>query len=146
AEGRIGDDGAGLGRAAGRLGDARPRSSGDRLGAALAEWQGELERIAELLTGVEDASAGLARCRERCLAGAARLERIFAPDGAGLRWLERTQRSLAAHWTPLDIGDALAARIEVQGGAWIFASATLAVGDDFSHFRRRIGLADTEAD
>jgi ATP-dependent DNA helicase DinG len=118
---------------------------GGRLGAALAEWQGELERIADLLAGVEDAAAGLARCRERCIDGAARLERIFAPDGAGLRWLEHSPRSLAAHWTPLDVGDALAARIEAQGGAWIFASATLAVGADFSHFRKRIGLARTEA-
>jgi ATP-dependent DNA helicase DinG len=111
-----------------------------RLRDAIAEWQGELERIADLLAGVEDAAAGLARCRERCVDGAARLGQISAPQGAGLRWLEHSPRSLAAHWTPLDVGDALAARIGAQGGAWIFASATLAVGDDFSHFRKRVGL------
>jgi ATP-dependent DNA helicase DinG len=44
------------------------------------------------------------------------------------------------HWTPLDIGAALAARIEAQRGVWVFASATLAIGDDFSHFLGRIGL------
>src|SRR5690606_33710109 len=48
-------------------------------------------------------------------------------------------------WTPLDVGDALSAAIESQGGAWIFASATLAVGDDFSHFLRRIGLPGAAA-
>jgi ATP-dependent DNA helicase DinG len=112
-----------------------------RLGDALTSWRGELEHLAELLAGVEEAGAGLARCRERCVDGAARLGQIAdpAPD-AGLRWLERSSRSLAAHWTPLDVGEALAARIETQGGAWIFASATLAIGDDFSHFRRRVGL------
>ena len=44
------------------------------------------------------------------------------------------------HWTPLDVGAALAARIEAQNGVWVFASATLAVGEDFSHFLSRIGL------
>src|SRR5690606_27648729 len=47
---------------------------------------------------------------------------------------------LSAHWTPLDVGAALAERIESQGGAWVFASATLAVRDDFSHFLKRVGL------
>ncbi len=44
------------------------------------------------------------------------------------------------HWTPLDVGAALAARIEAQQGVWVFTSATLAVGDDFSHFVERIGI------
>src|SRR5690606_13703109 len=79
-------------------------------------------------------------------AAAARLAHIAEADaGSGLRWVERTQRSVSAHWTPLDVGDALSAAIESQGGAWIFASATLAVGADFSHFLRRIGLPGAAA-
>ncbi|HEU4618617.1 MAG TPA: ATP-dependent DNA helicase [Gammaproteobacteria bacterium] len=116
-------------------------AAGRRLGGALARWRGELEHLSELLAPVEDAAAGLKRCRERCDAAAARLGRIAEPGSdEGLRWLERSPRALAAHWTPLDVGDALAASIDAQRGAWIFTSATLAVGEDFSHFRRRVGI------
>ncbi len=57
-----------------------------------------------------------------------------------MRWFDLTAGAVAVHWTPLDVGAALAARIEAQNGVWVFASATLAVGADFSHFLRRIGL------
>jgi ATP-dependent DNA helicase DinG len=66
---------------------------------------------------------------------------LSADQDEGLRWFDVGTGFVTAHWTPLDIGPALAARIEAQGGAWIFASATLAVGEDFSHFMRRIGIA-----
>ena len=35
--------------------------------------------------------------------------------------------------------------MRAQGGAWIFTSATLAVGDDFSHFLGRIGAPTANA-
>jgi ATP-dependent DNA helicase DinG len=57
-----------------------------------------------------------------------------------LRWFDLSAGAAAMHWTPLDIGRALAARIEAQSGVWIFTSATLAVGEDFSHFLGRIGV------
>jgi Rad3-related DNA helicase len=63
---------------------------------------------------------------------AARLRFIAAADPAeGLRWFDFSAGTVAVHWTPLDIGAALAARIEAQSGVWVFASATLAVGIDF---------------
>ena len=58
----------------------------------------------------------------------------MADPTEGLRWFDLTPGAVAVHWTPLDVGAALAARIEAQSGVWIFASATLAVGEDFSHF------------
>lgn len=115
-----------------------------RLGRALEAWHAALEGLADGLAPVTEASPGLARCRERCVSAAARVERIAsaAPE-SGLRWVERSPRSLAAHWTPLDVGGPLAACIEGQAGAWIFASATLAVGRDFDHFLKRLGLPGT---
>ena len=80
-------------------------------------------------------------CLERCASCAARLREITVADASeGLRWFDLTAGAVAVHWTPLDVGAALAARIEAQDGVWVFASATLAVGADFSHFLRRIGL------
>jgi ATP-dependent DNA helicase DinG len=59
----------------------------------------------------------------------------------GLRWLEVNPRSLRLHLTPLDVSGKLSGLIDNGFQAWIFTSATLAVGEDFSHFLSRMGLA-----
>jgi ATP-dependent DNA helicase DinG len=108
---------------------------------ALPEAAGALETLADALEPLVE-QASLKNCRERCLAAAARVREITVADASeGLRWFDLAAGSVTMHWTPLDIGAELAARIEAQSGVWVFASATLAVGADFSHFRRRIGLA-----
>jgi ATP-dependent DNA helicase DinG len=100
-----------------------------------------LEALSDELESLADASAALRNCFERCKAAAARLREITVADASeGLRWFDLTAGAVAVHWTPLDVGAALAARIEAQSGVWVFASATLAVGDDFSHFLGRVGL------
>ena len=100
-----------------------------------------LRALADALEGLTETSAALGNCKERGAAAAARLRELVVADPAeGLRWFDLTAGAVAAHWTPLDVGAALAARIEAQSGVWVFASATLAVGDDFSHFSNRIGL------
>src|SRR5499427_8318865 len=100
-----------------------------------------LESLQVAVDGFADVSAGLANCAQRCADAAARVRFIAAADpDDGLRWFDFSTGAIAAHWTPFDVGAALAARIDAQGGAWVFASATLAVGDDFSHFLRRIGV------
>jgi ATP-dependent DNA helicase DinG len=108
---------------------------------ALPEVRRALESLREAVDGFADASAALANCAQRCADAAARVRFIAAADpDDGLRWFDFSTGAVAAHWTPFDVGAALAARIEAQGGAWVFASATLAVGEDFSHFLRRVGV------
>jgi ATP-dependent DNA helicase DinG len=108
---------------------------------ALPDAAAALAALAAALEPVADARPGLRNCMERCAASASRLREITVADQSeGLRWFDIGPASVAVHWTPLDVGAALAARIEAQSGVWVFASATLAVGDDFSHFLRRIGL------
>lgn len=58
----------------------------------------------------------------------------------GLRWLEVNPRSIRFNLTPLDVATTLNGLINANHQAWIFTSATLAVGDDFNHFINRIGL------
>jgi len=100
-----------------------------------------LEELAKDLEPFADASGGLRSCVERAVDAAARLRSIAVADPSeGLRWFDVTNNTVAAHWTPLDVGAALAARIEAQQGVWVFTSATLAVGDDFSHFVERMGI------
>ena len=103
-------------------------------GAALAALAQDLEPHAE-------GNGGLRSCVERAVDAAARIRSIGVADPSeGLRWFDVTNGTVAAHWTPLDVGAALAARIEAQQGVWVFTSATLAVGDDFSHFLERVGI------
>jgi ATP-dependent DNA helicase DinG len=110
---------------------------------AVADCRRALEALQAALESLGDPGAGLENCAARCGDGTERLRSIAAADpDEGLRWFEVSAASVAAHWTPLDIGPALAARIATQGGVWVFASATLAVGDDFSHFLDRIGIDD----
>ena len=118
----------------------------EHLVAVLAELSGAVAEAGQALEPVESASTGLARCRERCAQVSQRLEVVMADDPRdGLRWLEVSPRSLAVHWTPLDIGAAMAERLADQAAAWVFTSATLAVGDDFTHFLARVGIDDALA-
>ena len=108
------------------------------------EWRGVLGALTEALEGVRDGSAGLERAHERGADLSARLTTLAEPDEDGLRWLEPGERSLALHWTPLDTGRALGERIRMHGGTWVFASATLAVGENFDHFMGRVGVDDAD--
>src|SRR6478735_3090615 len=108
---------------------------------ALPDVRRALETLREAVDGFADASAALANCAQRCADAAARVRFIAAADpDDGLRWFDFSTGAVAAHWTPFDVGAALAARIEAQGGAWVFASATLEVADEFGHFLRRVGV------
>jgi ATP-dependent DNA helicase DinG len=108
---------------------------------ALPEAAAALEALSRDLEPLAEVSVALSNCAERCRAYASRLRELTVVDTTeGLRWFDLGNNGVAAHWTPLDVGSALAARIEAQSGVWVFASATLAVGDDFSHFFSRIGL------
>jgi len=109
---------------------------------SLDAWVDCLRALETALGPVREINPGLQRCWERCRDAAARLKALEEKQVEGLRWVEISPRNATVHWTPLDAGLELGARIEGHGGAWVFASATLAVGEDFSHFMDRLGVAD----
>jgi len=130
---------AGLSTAAARTPGRRPGVP-SALEPELAALAGQLAELAEALAAAA-AEPGLARCRERTVLARERLDCVLEDDrDAGLRWFDAGEQGCSAHFTPFDVGQALGERIEAQGGSWIFTSATLAVGDDFSHFTARIGV------
>jgi ATP-dependent DNA helicase DinG len=59
-----------------------------------------------------------------------------------VRWFERRGRGFALHITPLDVATEFGAYRANSDASWLFTSATLAVGGDFSHFTRQLGLQD----
>jgi len=57
-----------------------------------------------------------------------------------VRWFELTQRGFALSVTPLDVAGPLRRYREQSRAAWIFTSATLAVGGDLTHIAWKLGL------
>ena len=110
------------------------RDALDQLSHALHDMQAAIADLG-------DASIELETLHERLLALGERLAVLANDDDwDGLRWLEVNPRSVRLHLTPLDVSAKLNALIDNGFQAWIFTSATLAVGDDFSHFTSRVGL------
>ncbi len=63
-----------------------------------------------------------------------------APEATSVRWYELTPRGFVLQRTPLDVSGPLRRYREQSRAAWIFTSATLAVGGDFTHISKRLGL------
>ena len=61
-------------------------------------------------------------------------------DHGQVRWFELTQRGFALSITPLDVAGPLRRYREQSRAAWIFTSATLAVGGDLKHIAWKLGL------
>ncbi|MGI9245964.1 MAG: ATP-dependent DNA helicase, partial [Steroidobacteraceae bacterium] len=102
------------------------------------------EAIAPL--GGPDGQAAFTRLRERLEESAQHLRELTAEEApGGVRWAETTARNVSAHYAPVDVARELSALMEAQSCAWVLTSATLAVGEDFSHFKRRSGLARAHA-
>jgi ATP-dependent DNA helicase DinG len=85
----------------------------------------------------------LARAARRCERLSQRLVALASDEGGRLvRWVEVFPRAFVLNATALDVGERFAARLAERPAAWVFTSATLAVGRSFDHFARRLGLAE----
>ena len=59
-----------------------------------------------------------------------------------IRWVDVGPQGWQLHASPLSVADVFRRQVDQTGRAWIFTSATLAVGRDFSHYTSQLGLAD----
>lgn len=92
---------------------------------------------------IEGRSRGMDNCVERARGLQACLDRFDAqPTADEVRWFERRGKGFALHITPLEITSAFQAFRQRSEAAWLFTSATLAIGEDFSHFTSQLGLQD----
>ena len=103
----------------------------------------QLEAIQCLLHPLAERSKGLESCERRC---ADLLAAFVALTGESpedhIHWFETHKRSFSLHLTPLSIADYFQKQMLEVSAAWIFTSATLAVGKSFSHFTDRLGLQE----
>ena len=106
---------------------------------ALAHSLHRLE--AELDAAASETS--LAHLGERAGELASALASIAAAEPTeGARTVETSPRGFALSLLPFDIAERFQTLVRARRCAWIFTSATLSVGDDFSHFSHRLGFAD----
>jgi ATP-dependent DNA helicase DinG len=126
-----------------------PRKEGrHELTEVIADIREPLDDLAHALHDVQvavvelgGATIELEKIHEQLAFAAERLAILTSDDAwDGLRWLEINPRSLRLHLTPLDVSSKLNGLIDNGFQAWIFTSATLAVGEDFSLFGSRMGL------
>jgi ATP-dependent DNA helicase DinG len=111
-----------------------------------------LDALPEIETALSDLSAqlenlgggaGTANCARRAAHVANALAQLRElSDDSGLRWVEAAANGMTLQFTPFEIAERLREYVESRPCAWVFTSATLAIGDDFSHFAARIGLPD----
>lgn len=108
---------------------------------ALAALGDELQRFAQVLETQVARSEGLANCAERCAELRDRLKRWQQPEASDMvRWAETYSQSAQLNATPLSVADIFRRQLEGHPRAWIFTSATLAVGRDFGHYLTELGL------
>jgi ATP-dependent DNA helicase DinG len=126
--------------ATGYTGRASWTSGASMLGARVQQLEAALRGVHAALTDVDEQSP-LSALGARAQDLAANLARIGALDELeGARTLESGARGFTLSLMPFDISERFRALVESRGGAWVFTSATLSVGEDFGHFTGRLGL------
>lgn len=140
--------------------DRRVADLEDALGSAQervesAKWTGSVvESLEALQFSLADLGKGLATSDQPGLASVRRraielhtrlgllLEHGAESETASVRWAQVTRHGVSFHYVPVDVAEQLGELIRAHSNAWICTSATLAVGDDFEHFTRRIGIEE----
>ena len=101
--------------------------------------------LARAAQALESRSRGMDSCIDRVVSLHSSLDRFDAETSQSeVRWFERRGRGFALHITPLEVASGFSAFRQRSEAAWLFTSATLAVGGDFSHFTAQLGLQDAD--
>ncbi len=115
----------------------------DKVNKSLKEILLALEELKQILNPIIDTKVSIEKIFEITDIYHSRLLSIIDPDlDDGLRWIDIKSRGIRLNMTPLDVGFRLRNLFSHTGQTWIFTSATIAIGSDFSHFRDRMGLND----
>lgn len=108
----------------------------------LDELLDNLNALISCLEPLSEATRNMSNIQDRCNRYRETLRRFRQDEVDGVRWYEKRRRGYSIHITPLDIATPFQRFREHRPAAWVFTSATLAVGEKFDHFNQRLGLGD----
>lgn len=113
--------------------------------AALQALDCSVHGLDDAVKDMQGRARGMDGCIDRLQELRLQLDRFDAEQPSGeVRWFEKRGRGFAIHVTPLDVSKPFNAFRETMDAAWLFTSATLAVGSDFRHFTSQMGLEDAQ--
>ena len=119
---------------------ARARDLGERLG----RWRDGDAASDAFADPAEDAQAVVDAVAAEGDGTNAEALAAAAARGGEVYWYELSARGFRCQRTPLDVSAPLRQHRERSNAAWIFTSATLAVGGGFNHVGRKLGLFDPQ--
>ena len=123
-------------------GNWRDLSKQSMVAKAFNLLQEKLAFLSEVIKLVLGRSQTLDSIFERLEAIKVQLERLAETNVVGYcYWYETIGRQFGLHITPLTVADKFGSQVANKEAAWIFTSATLAVGGDFQHFCQRLGIS-----
>jgi ATP-dependent DNA helicase DinG len=105
------------------------------LAHAMSALAGELESLPE-----DSTAKGLTGRVTEMAAQLTRIAQVEEIEGA--RSCEIGTRGFILHLLPFEVAQRFQGQVRARRSAWIFTSATLSVGEDFSHFTSRLGLEE----
>jgi ATP-dependent DNA helicase DinG len=114
-----------------------------RVQAVLEEMAAALTQLTGWLASAAERGKGLDNCRQRALQLRDRLGQLMGHEpGEYIHWFETLHTAFRLNLTPLNVAPAFRNCLDSLASAWVFTSATLAVGDSFVHFAAQLGLDD----
>ncbi len=106
--------------------------------ARVAELLDDLSQGLKVLSG---RGKGLESCYQRSEELIVRFTLLTGPTPEGMiHWFETHTRSFTISFTPMDVAQLFQQQLQAHPAAWVFTSATLAVGESFQHFSDQLGL------
>ncbi len=109
--------------------------------SVLEKLLSQLQELHSLLEPLEERSKVMESCSKRCESFITRLEMILKTNEQQyIRWCDIRKRHYSLHMTPISIAPHFKEQLVQYPGAWIFTSATLAVGNTFQYFSERMGI------
>ena len=112
----------------------------DRLATELSHFAERGEELASVAQRAEAAARQVARWRD----GSDAIPDSPEEAQAWIRWIDVSQHGFQLQASPLSVASLMRRQVEASARAWIFTSATLAVGRDFSHYTSQLGLEQAQ--
>jgi ATP-dependent DNA helicase DinG len=115
----------------------------ETLQVILDELVAALDQLHAWLAVAAGRGKGLESCHQRAALLRERLTQLMEHEaGESIRWFETRHSTFRLNLTPLNVAPVFRKHLDSMNSAWVFTSATLAVGKSFEHFSAQLGLED----